>query len=438
MLFLYITLLRVLLGINLLNMETMPKKIKKVIDEFQIELMDMGYSQELRWTYGKVCRLFGEWADDHAIDFMSEDAIRAYSLEKIGCWDAALNLPSKDRITLRALRLLNNFFKGEPFEGRTPLKEHRFYTNLKDHVHSYLRWCDEEKGYRHSTIQYKFWILCRYDNFLHDKILDLKDVTMGLNEEFFSSDACGNRTSYKSTVREMLQYMFGLNIIGKDLSPYVLKEPKRSKHFEIPTTYTIEEIKSLLGAIDRSTPKGKRDYLVILLAAEYGMRASDIVRLSLKHIDWEHNTISFRQYKTDVPVQYPLLSSVGNSIIDYLRHGRPTEVNDVIIVSHDHVTRGKLLTTATIHSIVTAAFRRSQIQGWQQKKHGPHSLRFSLASNMLKLGIGFQVISTALGHSSTESTKAYVKIDIDRLRECSLPVPKLYSHWYTDGKEEEK
>jgi site-specific recombinase XerD len=148
------------------------------------------------------------------------------------------------------------------------------------------------------------------------------------------------------------------------------------------------------------------------------MRASDIVRLSLKHIDLERNTVSFSQYKTDVPVQYPLLSSVGNAIIDYLRHGRPTEVDDVIIVSHDHVTQGKLLSTPTIHSIVTAAFRRSQIQGWQKKKHGPHSLRFSLASNMLKQGIGYQVISTALGHSSTESTKNYVKIDIDCLREC--------------------
>jgi len=44
----------------------------------------MGYSQELRWTYGKVCRLFGEWADDHAIDYVSGEIIRAYSMEKPG------------------------------------------------------------------------------------------------------------------------------------------------------------------------------------------------------------------------------------------------------------------------------------------------------------------------------------------------------------------
>lgn len=348
-------------------METMPKKIKEVFDEFQLELVDMGYSQEVCRTYRKVCRLFGEWAVDHAIECVSEETIRAYSLEKIGCWEAAINLPDKDRISLRALRLLNSFFKGEPFEGRTPLKAHNFYTILKDHVYPYLRWCEEEKGNRPATVQNKFWILCRYDNFLHGKILDIKDVTIESNEEFFASEACGNRIDYKSTVREMLQYMFDFSILSKDLSPYVLKEPRHSKHFEIPTTYTAEEIKSLLGAIDRSTPKGKRDYLVVLLAAEYGMRASDIVRLSLRHIDWERNTLSFSQYKTGVPVQYPLLSSVGNAIIDYLRHDRPTGVDNVIIVSHDHITRGKPLSTATIHSIVTAAFRRSRIQGWQKK-----------------------------------------------------------------------
>lgn len=419
-------------------METMPKKIKKVIDEFQLELLDMGYSQYTRMAYGRVCRLFGEWADDHVIDCICEEAIRAYSLERTGCWEAALNLPAKDRVILRALRLLNNFIKGDVFEGRTPLKEYRFYTSIKDHIHPFLCWCEEVKGYRPSTIQYKFWILCRYDNFLHNKALDIRDVNIGLNEEFFDSDACGNRVIFKTAIRQMYQYLFDFNFLNEDLTLYVLKEPTRSKHIEIPTTYTTEEIKSLLGGIDRSTPKGKRDYLVVLLAAEYGMRASDIVRLSLKDIDWEHNTVSFRQYKTDVPVQYPLLSSVGNAIIDYLRYDQLTKVDDVIIVSHDHFSRGKMLSTVTIHSIVTAAFRRSRIKGWQQKKHGPHSLRFSLASNMLKRGVSFQVISAILGHSSIDSTKAYVKVDIGRLRECSLPVPKLTSYWYTKGKGDSK
>ena len=61
------------------------------------------------------------------------------------------------------------------------------------------------------------------------------------------------------------------------------------------------------------------------------------INLSLHNIDWENNTISILQAKTGNPVQLPLLSSVGNAIIDYMQHGRPDGVDDTIIVSHDTV-----------------------------------------------------------------------------------------------------
>lgn len=381
--------------------------------------------------------LFVEWAASQAIEYISEDILKKYAIEKVGYWEAASNLPDRDREKLRALRMLCCFMKHEPFECRIPLLEHRFYTLLKNYIQLYLQWCENERGYRPTTIKSRQWILCRYDNFLYEKKLDINDVSVDINEEFFSSDACGNRISYKSTIRDMLQYMYDSGFLKKDLSPYVLKEPKRFRHQEIPTTYTTEEIKCILESIDRSTAKGKRDYLVVLLAAEYGMRASDIVRLSPGHIDWEDNAISFNQFKTGVRIQYPLLASVGNAIIDYLQNGRPKNGDDVIIVSHENLNKGKQLSSPTIHSIVTAGFRGARIPNWQNKKHGPHSLRFSLASNMLKQGIGFHVISSALGHASSESTKTYVKIDIERLRQCSLSIPAIHNIWLSAGKEME-
>lgn len=98
--------------------------------------------------------------------------------------------------------------------------------------------------------------------------------------------------------------------------------------------------KNLISSVDRSTPLGKRNYLILLLASEYGMRASDIRSLSLKHIDWESNTILFNQQKTDIPVSYPLIPSIGNAIIEYLKYGRPPGGDDVIIVRHDSKRKG--------------------------------------------------------------------------------------------------
>jgi len=81
--------------------------------------------------------------------------------------------------------------------------------------------------------------------------------------------------------------------------------------------------------------------------------------------------------------------------------------------------------------------RIANIPNWKNKKHGPHSLRHSLATNMLKQNISLPIISTVLGHQKTETTKVYLSVDIEKLRQCALPVPKLNSLHYFDGGIEE-
>jgi len=77
--------------------------------------------------------------------------------------------------------------------------------------------------------------------------------------------------------------------------------------------------------------------------------------------------------------------------------------------------------------------RLANIKNWKHKKHGPHSLRHSLATNMLKKNISMPVISTVLGHQNTESTKIYLSVDTDKLRQCPLPIPALHTKHYRIG-----
>ena len=201
---------------------------------------------------------------------------------------------------------------------------------------------------------------------------------------------------------------------------------------KIPTTYTEDEISRVLSAVERSSAIGKRDYLILLLAAEYGWRSGDIVSFRFSQIDWDSNRISFRQDKTDVPVEYPLLSSVGNAIIDYLKHGRPKSDAPEVIVSAGVGKHGTPLKPPTIHSIVCRYMREAGISHWKEKKHGPHSLRHSLASNMLKNNVSMPVIGTVLGHQRTETTKIYLKVDIGKLALCPLPMPALATSHYKE------
>ncbi|MCS2294155.1 tyrosine-type recombinase/integrase [Bacteroides thetaiotaomicron] len=258
----------------------------------------------------------------------------------------------------------------------------------------------------------------------------MAEVSSSLFEDFITSESKSNRVRYKGVLRNIYRYLYETGITKGDLSIFILKEPYIRAASKLPTTYTEEEIKNLISSVDRSTPLGKRNYLILLLASEYGMRASDIRSLSLKHIDWESNTILFNQQKTDIPVSYPLIPSIGNAIIEYLKYGRPPGGDDVIIVRHDSKRKGLRLSSGGIYSIVEGAFKNSNISNWQKKKHGPHSLRHSFASNLLKHGAGYYIISMTMGHSYAETTKTYLQIDFDQLRKCSLQIPVVRSIYY--------
>ena len=69
--------------------------------------------------------------------------------------------------------------------------------------------------------------------------------------------------------------------------------------------------------------------------------------------------------------------------------------------------------------------KRAKVHIPQGKKHGPHALRHSLSSMMLEKNVPMPVISEILSHTSTETTKVYLKIDVSHLRECALDVPEI-------------
>lgn len=73
---------------------------------------------------------------------------------------------------------------------------------------------------------------------------------------------------------------------------------------------------------------------------------------------------------------------------------------------------------------------QAKIQIPEGKKHGPHALRYSLASALLHNDTPMPVISEILGHTDTESTSVYLKIDTLHLRDYALGVPAIDSVWW--------
>ena len=409
----------------------MVTNISKLIDLCDEELKNrdycIPYHEKIRTEWDQLRR----WMDEHSCSDFSESVGLTYCDEAFGAHTLTDQLNEKEKRGLRATRMLISFQKRGEFEFRTPRVERVFAGDIGEIMQSYLHYGKHILSLSSETIRNKEQYLYDFYKYLNSNSYCLNDLSTAVIERFFTAMgySLSSRHVSASTLRIFLRFVYDKSLTPKDYSLYILPDNYK-KHSKIPTTYNEAEIRSIISAVERSSAIGKRDYLILLLAAEYGWRTKDIVRFRFNQIDWDKNVIRFNQSKTEVPVEYPLLSSIGNAIIDYLKNGRPKTNAEEIIVSAESSKKGQPLSSPTIHSIVSRYMSKANIKNWKQKKHGAHSLRHSLATNMLKKNISMPIISTVLGHQSTQSTKIYLSVDIEKLRECSLPIPELCSAHY--------
>ena len=250
-----------------------------------------------------------------------------------------------------------------------------------------------------------------------------------LNEQTilsFVSTATNSQCYMIFPVRRFLRFMYENRYIKSDLSQ-LLVGFKGHRGEKIPSMYAKDEVLKIEQAVERTSAVGKRDYAMILLASRLGLRASDIRILQFSYIDWDKNKISLCQFKTKEKIELPLLSDVGEAIIDYIKYGRPINGLKTVFLTATHPYRQ--LTTAGLSSIVSNYIYRAGIE-YKGRHHGTHCLRHSLATRLLQNGTALPVISEALGHTDTQSTMVYLSVDIKSLLQCSLEVPLVQTDFY--------
>lgn len=198
-----------------------------------------------------------------------------------------------------------------------------------------------------------------------------------------------------------------------------------NRHERLESFYTPEEIRKVLGAVDRTSKSGKMLYLMMLLACVYGLRSYDIKTLRISNIDWSQSLINLNQHKTKHYLQLPLTEEVKLVLLDYLKNARPPVADDQVFIklrsphkpySENGHFSGKIKRYFTFAGIIT-----------DRKHAGLHSLRHSLASNLMNDNTPISEIAAILGHTSVQSTRQYVWSNISQLRAAALEVP-AYDH----------
>lgn len=194
------------------------------------------------------------------------------------------------------------------------------YPKYQNIIDQYLS-LDEFEEKAVETMRSKRVTVTAFCNYLGDQGIESINLCLQKHVVGFMENISSLSTSTKSgktfILRHFFNFLYAQGLIlysGRELFPVIVT----NKRDRILSFYSEEEVRKLVSCIDNNTVKGKRDLIVVLLAAELGMRSGDICRLKLSEIHWERNTIEFSQFKTGVFNQLPLLDNIKFALIDYL------------------------------------------------------------------------------------------------------------------------
>ena len=376
------------------------KPLKELLKELETELLRLGYTEGsmkfYRNRWDKILK-FAEkqkelyFSEQLGIDFIESNyQIFEKNFEKI--------LSQKDTQELRIVRMIGDFQLHHTILRRY-YKHHeiltdQYYIEISD---SFKKYC-EKKDYSKVTVEHYVKQTNRFmDYLLSQRINNCHNISITVINSYIRTLV---GYTYKTveqvicSIRAFLRYLQEENIIITDLASKTPMVQAR-KYTRIPSVWTKEELTKLITAIDRGSPKGKRDYAIILLACVLGLRVNDIKNLTYECFHWKEKELVFMQSKTRQMVTLPIPSEVGWAVIDYLKYGRPKVDSTIIFVRHmapflpfsesDH-----------LHQLIRDYIIIAHLP--TLKKHrGMHSLRHTAASRMLENDTPLAVISDILG-----------------------------------------
>ena len=174
-------------------------------------------------------------------------------------------------------------------------------------------------------------------------------------------------------------------------------------------------VKQLLRSCDRRRTVGRRDYAILLLLWRLGLRAREVAALELDDVDWRRGELVVRGKggRQDV---LPLPVDVGEAIVSYLRR-RPRVESRALFRRAVAPVGG--IERMVVWGVVRAACRRAGLP-----LVGPHALRHTAATEMLRAGASLPEIGQVLRHREIRTTARYAKVDRRALRALARPWPE--------------
>ncbi len=265
----------------------------------------------------------------------------------------------------------------------------------------FLRWFGKRANHRHIQT------LC-----VSDIDAYLQEICRDLQRASIEDVTC--------CVRDALCYLQRSGHIKSDLSSTVIG-PRIYGHESIPSALSAEQVQRVLEVSREDvSPKGLRDFAILILLTTYGLRAKEIVRLRLEDIDWRRDVLRIYHWKTDSHSELPLLREPGEALFRYLQEVRPQSEHREVFLRINAPHRS-FKSGSNFYWIMSSLLKAAGVE--PSGRHGPHAFRHARAVSLLRSGVPMNVIGNVLGHTSANSTNVYLKLAVEDLRAVGLELP---------------
>jgi site-specific recombinase XerD len=287
-----------------------------------------------------------------------------------------------------------------------------------DQLNAFAAFMARERGLAPATIRGRCWYVRQFLHRLGQTTRSLRKLTPchvdDALQEMLNQGTYARVTirDWTEALRAFFRYaeMCGWCRAGLAAS---IRGPRLFAQASLPAGPSWDQVRRLLAMTEGDRPLDIRDRAILMLLAVYGLRAGEVTRLRLDDLNWERELLTIASSKARRPRTYPLIRSVGDAILRYLREVRPSAPRREVF----------LTMRAPFQPLWNALWkvvgRRLQSFGLAIPHHGPHALRHACATHLLARGLSLKEIGDHLGHVDLDTTRIYAKVDVNGLRQVA-------------------
>jgi integrase/recombinase XerD len=243
---------------------------------------------------------------------------------------------------------------------------------------------------------------------------EISNISLNLIDEYLDGKRSAglqprSMAAYCQSLRTFFRYT-GIARLSEAKIVRGIKSPRIPRSSEIPKGPRWSDVRRLLDSATNETVANLRTTAILFLCSIYGLRGIEIRSLTIEDFDWANETFSVQRAKGGKIQKFPMQFEVGEAVLRYLRHGRPSCASRNLFVTLKPPYR--VMKQTVLARVVRL---RMKSLGIELTHYGTHSLRHACATQLLHQGSSLIEIADFLGHRDIKSVGIYAKLDVRSL-----------------------